>query len=103
MEFHVEPGFVHSAMEPRFFVRSLKPNDDGWKCGYRWQIQLLNDCDEGAAYIDFGPDDGTEFTRWLGVDVPAAVVEAAMRGINDYVDSEGRRRQPSFLGGGQVE
>ena len=102
MRFRVEPEFVHRADEPRYFVRRLDSLDEGWKCGYRWQIQLLNDDEQGAATLEFGPKDGTEFCRFLSFELPAAVVEAARDGVNDFVDSEGRRRLPTFLGGGFV-
>jgi hypothetical protein len=100
MRFRVEPRFVHRTSEPRYFVRSLDALDDGWKCGFRWEVQLLNDDGQGAATVEFGPDDGDEFTLYLNVDLPSAVVEAARAGVNDYLDREGRRRLPAFLGGG---
>jgi hypothetical protein len=100
MRFRVEPGFAHRKEEPRFCVRTLDDEDDGWKCGYRWQIQLLNDVGQGAATIEFGPSDDEDFILFLAVDVPQKVVEAAKEGYNCDVDGEGRRRLPLFLGGG---
>lgn len=100
MNFNAEPGFVHCDNEPRYFVRSFDANDDRWKFGYRWQVQFLNDVGQGAASVEFGPHDDPDFSRLLSIELPQAVVEAARSGINDYVDSQGRRRQPQFLGGG---
>ena len=98
MDFHAEPGFVHVQSEPRYFVRPLQVDDSGWRFGYRWQIQLLNENREGAAWIEFGPDDGTEFVRLLAVPVPLPVIEAARSGINDYVDKHGTTRNPHYMG-----
>lgn len=89
---------MHRTQQPRFFVRALDVTDDGWKCGYRWEVQLLNDHERGGATVEFGPDD-EQFQQFLNIDLPSAVISAAKNGLNDYVDGEGQPRQPSFLGG----
>ena len=98
MEFRVEPGFVHRAEEPRYFVCSINMDHRGWLCGYRWQIQLLNEDGEGLAFVMFGPDDGTDFVNYLAVSIPLPVVEAARSGVSDYVDEQGQHRDPFYMG-----
>ncbi|MEZ6142295.1 MAG: hypothetical protein R3B84_17180 [Zavarzinella sp.] len=99
MRFSVESGFVLREAEPRYFVRVLDESDDGWKCGYRWQIQLLNEDGQGAATIEFGPSDDETFYSMLAGSLPREVISAAMEGFSEYIDSCGQRRQPLFLGG----
>ena len=97
MDFHVEPGFIHRSFEPRFFVRALDEGDTTYCRGNRWQIQFLNEVGEGAANVDFGPHDPDHHFDLLAVEVPASVVQAARRGVNDYVDAEGNRWDPIHL------
>jgi hypothetical protein len=100
MELHVEPRASHRAEKPRYFVRSLKPDDQEYARGCRWQVQFLDDEERAAACLSFGAAD-TAF-HMVGLDLPRAVIEAAMSGMSDYVDSAGRRRLPAFLGGGSA-
>ena len=89
MHFHVEPGFSHSETEPRYYVCPLTCGDGGWKRGYQWQIQFLNEAGQGGASLEFGPADGSAFWRYLPLDLPKAALEAARRGVSDYVDQNG--------------
>jgi hypothetical protein len=100
MNFDVRPGFVHKKEEPRYFVRPLDAQDQHFGAGCRWQIQFLNDREQGAACLDFGPEDESEVFDLLAVDLPNAVIDAAKSGISACVDGQGRQREPGFLGGG---
>jgi len=102
MRLRIEPGFVHCTTEPRFFVRSLDARDEGWACGYRWEIQFLDDQERGGATLEFGEADLGEMRSHIGYELPEAVIRAVTSGVEDYVDSNGDRRLPGFLGGGRV-
>jgi hypothetical protein len=66
--------------------------------GYRYQIQFLDEIGRGGACLVFVDKDSP--FRLVNLDLPRQVIEAAMHGLDDYVDAQGRRRLPTFLGGG---
>jgi hypothetical protein len=91
MRFHVEPGFSQSPTDPRYFVRALHPDDEGRSRGYEWEVQFLDGAGSGGASVELGPADGTQFQQYLSLHLPEAVLEAARRGISDYVDQNGNQ------------
>ena len=97
MHFEFQPQFQHKKDEPRYFVRSLDQSDTRYVDGYRYQIQFLNENEEGESSIEFRPEDN-DFSAFP-LYVPLAVVDAARNGVSDYVDEQGNCRLPGFLGG----
>jgi hypothetical protein len=95
MHFDFVPNFKLQGEEPRYFVRSLDEKDGRFAEGYRFQIQFLSEAEQGEACIEFRPEE-TDFSQFP-LSVPIGVM------VTDYVDTEGHRRNPSFLGGGKVE
>ncbi|GEM_PF-2045983 len=101
MYFHIDPQFRHKQTEPRYFVRPLHETDTRFADGYRYQIQFLNECEQGEAIVEFRADED-DFAAFP-LPIPAGVVNAVRTGIADYVDADGGRRLPGFLGGGKID
>src|SRR5262245_28136894 len=96
MDLHVEPGFQHKLSEPRWFVRTLTAIDVGYRKGNRFQVQFLDEDERGTAVLEFAHDE-TSFDV-LRLELPQAVIDAAIGGVNGYVDAHGARCLPGFLG-----
>ena len=95
LQFEVTDGFVHTEIEPRFFVVRLSDRNRGFKAGYMFEVQLLNDDGTAGAVLNFN-EPYQEFSMQAYY-VPASVMEAAVRqlkGKGDYVDSYGESRRP---------
>jgi hypothetical protein len=95
MRFEIEPGFVHTRTEPRYFVLCLDESDNGYSEGFRYEVQLLNDGGEGGGVFQFSDADSEISVP--GFEIPSEVVEAArrqQRGSGTYVDSRGESIRP---------
>ncbi len=53
VKFEVEPGFMHTLKEPRYFVLRFAESDPEYAEGYRYEIQFLNTGGEGGATLMF--------------------------------------------------
>ena len=95
MKITVEPGFIHTRKEPRYFVLSLDESDPSYLEGFRYEVQLLNDDGEGAAVVLLTEEDTNISVP--GYDLPSRVVDAARRqekGSGDYVNTVGESVRP---------
>jgi hypothetical protein len=94
LQFEVTEGFVHRPIEPRFFVVRLSGRHRGFKAGYQFEVQLLNDDGTAGAVLNF--NEPYQDFRMRSFHVPASVMAAAVRqqeGEGDYVDSYGESRR----------
>jgi hypothetical protein len=95
LQFEVTEGFVHTPIEPRFFVVRLSDRHRGFKAGYQFEVQLLNDDGTAGAVLNF--NEPYQAFQMQSFYVPASVMAAAvgqLEGKGDYVDSYGESRRP---------
>jgi len=97
MLFDAESDFEHRDFEPRWFVASVLNGSFSYGRGNRHQIQFLNEDGQGAAVLDFRPEDADQLLRLVSLDLPQPIIEAARRGESDYFDADGCRRDPISL------
>jgi hypothetical protein len=90
MRCRIDPGFVATTREPRYFTRWLEPWELGWKTGDRWEVICLDEKRHFGASVQFGPKDTTETIQKLELPVPIAVLDVARSGIGGYCDELGR-------------
>ena len=90
MRCRIDPGFVSTADESRYFVRWLEPWEFGWKTGDRWEVRCLDESGQVSASVQFGPKDRPEAVQEAARLVPAAVLDVARSGAAGCFDALGR-------------